>query len=82
MTAPQEIDPDLDVLTRAQLAELPGPAWDVAQILDEWMFRLHGSASSQHGVGLFLDLLAARGYRVEPIAPGPPLGALLPTPTE
>lgn len=82
MSEPQEIEPDLDDRTRGELAELPGPAWDVAHILDEWLFRSHGVTSSSHGVGLFLDLLADRGYRVEPIGPTPALSDLLPPPTE
>jgi len=72
---------DLDTLTRGQLAELPGPAWDVARVLDEWRLRLYGLTSGHHGAGLFLDLLAAEGYRVTPIAV-PALDELLPAPTE
>lgn len=60
-------DPDLDTLTRDQLAEFPEPVPDVVHTLDEWLSRQHGITSSHHGVGLFLDLLAERGYRVEPI---------------
>lgn len=60
-------EPDLDTLTRAELAELDGPAATVAGILDEWLHRLHGITSGQHGAGLFLDLLAAEGWRVERI---------------
>jgi hypothetical protein len=55
---------DLDTLTRADLAELDGPAYTVACVLDEWRARLHGITSGQHGAGLFLDLLAAEGWRV------------------
>lgn len=73
-----DVDDDLDMLTRAELAELPGPARAVADVLDEWTIRRHGIASSHHGAGLFLDLLAAEGWRVEPIDPGPPLDELLP----
>lgn len=76
------IDPDLDWLTRDQLAELDGPAYTVACVLDDWNRQLHGVISSHHGAGLFLDLLAAEGWRVTPIDPGPPIGELLPPPTE
>ena len=68
MTA-EDVEPDLDSLTRAQLAELahmPEVA-ATAGVLDDWLMRLHGTASSMHGVGLFLDLLAAEGFRVTPI---------------
>jgi hypothetical protein len=74
-------DPDLDTLTRADLAELSGPAYTVACVLDDWNRRHNGVISGSHGVGLFLDLLAAEGYRVEPIMVAP-LGELLPPPTE
>jgi hypothetical protein len=76
-------DPDLDDLTRADLAELAHlPASAVADVLDEWLLRAHGVTSSAHNVGLFLDLLAADGYRVTAIDPGPPIESLLPPPTE
>lgn len=72
--------PDLDDLTRTELAEREGPGYAVACILDEWKQRLHGLTSSDHGAGLFLDLLAEQGWRVERIdAPvrfatsGPPI---------
>lgn len=71
-------DPDLDDLTRGELAELDGPAATVADVLDDWVARRFGITSSAHGVGLFLDLLAADGYRVTPIDPGPPIEDLLP----
>jgi len=58
---------DLDTLTCAELAELDGPAYPVASVLDEWNHRHNGVTSSTHGAGLFLDLLAAEGWRVEPI---------------
>lgn len=67
MTNPEDYEPDLDTLTRADLAELPGPASTLADVLDEWNHREHGVTSSHHGVGLFLELLADRGYRVTPI---------------
>lgn len=67
MSEVQEYDRDLDDLTRAQLAELPGPEAAVAGVLDDWLMRLHGVMSSGHGVGLFLDLLADEGYRVTEI---------------
>jgi hypothetical protein len=79
---PQEADPDLDDLTRDQLAELAGPAYPVAKVLDEWLSREHGILSSSHAVGHFLDLLAAKGYQVTPIDPGPPFEQLLPPPKD
>jgi hypothetical protein len=62
-------DPDIDSLTRADLREwahMPELS-AVADVLDDWLLRAHGVTSSAHNVGLFLDLLAAEGYRVEPI---------------
>jgi hypothetical protein len=70
-------DLDLDALTRGQLAELDGPAATVADVLDDWIMRRFGKTSSHHGAGLFLELLAAEGYRVEKIS-APELSALLP----
>lgn len=81
-TEPQEVDPELDDLTRAELADLPGPAAVVASVLDDWLSRMHGILSGSHNAGLFLSLLAARGYRVTPIDPGPPLEQLLPPPKD
>lgn len=72
-----DVEPDLDRLTRSELAELPGPAHPVAQALDEWNHRENGITSSAHGVGLFLDLLAEHGHRVTPI-PAP--DSMLPPP--
>ncbi len=60
----------LDRLPRAELGNTelgPMPAV-VAFVLDDWMFTQHGVLSGHHGVGVFLDLLAAAGYRVTPIA--------------
>lgn len=79
MTEPQEYDVDLDLLTRAQLAELPPPVYDVSRVLDEWAWRVHTVTSSHHHAGLFLELLAAEGYRVTAIEV-PDIH--LPTPTE
>lgn len=73
---------DLDTLTRAELAELDGPAWTVAGVLNEWNRRHNGVRSSSHGAGLFLDLLAAEGWRVTPIGPLPSLAELLGPPSE
>lgn len=70
-------DLDLDALTRDQLAELDGPAATVADVLDDWIMRRFGKTSSHHGAGLFLELLAAEGYRVEKVN-APELNALLP----
>lgn len=67
MSEPQEYEPDLDDLTRDQLAEVNPMAHTVAEVLDEWNHRLRGIIASDHSVGLFLDLLAAEGYRVAPI---------------
>lgn len=72
---------DLDDLPRAQLrdtglGDMPG---DLADVLDDWLHQYHGVLSSHHNVGAFLDLLAAAGYRVAPIAVGPPIGQLLPS---
>ena len=80
-TRPQEQAVDLDLLTRAQLAEMPHLPWaDIASTLDELLAREHGLFSSAHGVGLFVELLAERGWQVtrlpEPVTP------LLPPPTE
>lgn len=52
---------DLDRLTRDQL---PEPARQIADILDDWLHRTHGILSSHHHVGLFLDLLAEAGLTV------------------
>lgn len=59
---------DLDDVRRAELPEMPSA---VAHVLDDWLMRKHGVMSSAHGVGLFLDLLAAEGYRVGPIVVPP-----------
>ncbi len=59
----------LDRLPRAELGDTelgPMPAV-VASVLDEWLFTQHGILSGHHGVGVFLDLLAADGYRVTAI---------------
>jgi hypothetical protein len=77
-------EPDLDDLPRSELREgslgdMPG---DVADVLDEWLASQHGVFSSHHGVGSFLDSLAAAGYRVTRIDPGPSFDELLPAPTE
>lgn len=77
-------DPDIDTLTRAELREwahMPELA-ATADVLDDWLLRAHGVTSSGHNVGLFLDLLAADGYRVTAIDPGPPIEELLPSPGE
>jgi len=70
-------DPDLDELTRDQLGEYNDRAAKVADVLDAWLLGAHGRVSSHHNVGLFLDLLAAEGYRVEPID-APSFASLLP----
>lgn len=73
-------DPDLDTLTVAELSELDGPAAVVAAALGELSSTARGVGG--HGAGTFLDILAAAGYRVTPIDPGPPITELLPQPTE
>lgn len=75
---------DLDRMRRADLREtelgdMPG---DVAEVLDDWLHDEHGVISSHHHVGSFLDRLAAVGYRVTRIDPGPPIERLLPTSTD
>jgi hypothetical protein len=60
-------DPDLDTLTRAQLGEIDPMHPVLADVLDDWVVRRFGILSSHHGIGLFLDLLAADGYRVTAI---------------
>lgn len=66
MINPEDFEPDLDDLRRDQLHELGMPGV-VADILDDWLVSQHGVMSSHHGVGAFLDELAARGYRVTKI---------------
>lgn len=79
---PDHPEPEPDDLTRAQLAEYD-PMWSaVADTLDEWMIRMHGIMSSHHNAGLFLELLALQGYRVERMEPPTPVEQLLPAPTE
>ena len=88
MTAAYNADVDLgehlDRLPRAELAvtELGEMPYHVAQVLDAWLFEQHGVSSSHHGVGAFLDGLAAAGYRVTPIDPGPSFAELLPPATD
>lgn len=72
-------DTDLDRLRRAQLGDTelgPMPAV-LAGVLDDWLFQQHGVTSGSHGVGLFLDLLAADGYQVTATA-APDFAELLP----
>lgn len=72
-------DPDIDTLSRGELREwahMPELA-ATADVLDDWLLRAHGVTSSSHNVGLFLDLLAAEGYRVAPIE-APSFASLLP----
>lgn len=72
---------DIDLLKRSELAELDGPAYTVACVLDDWLHRLHGVTSGSYGAGLFLDLLAAEGWRVEPIDVPPLLEVEFPAKT-
>lgn len=71
-------EPDLDDLTRDQLRTHDRRAATVADVLDEWLHTQHGVVSGRHCVGVFLDELAARGYRVTEIPQGPTLDELLP----
>lgn len=57
---PEDFEPDLDDLRRDQLHELGMPGV-VADVLDDWLATQHGVMSSNHGVGAFLDELAAPG---------------------
>lgn len=64
----EDIEPDVDTMTRGELAELVHlPYSDVADTLDEWLHSQHGIMPGNHGVGVFLDALAARGWRIERI---------------
>jgi hypothetical protein len=81
---PEDFEPDLDDPPRSELREgplgdMPG---DVADVLDDWLHEQHGVTSSHHGVGSFLDGLAAVGYRVTRIETGPSFEELLPAPTD
>ncbi len=58
-------DPDLDDLSDDELAELDEKAANVAHVLARWYDER--CCCRHHMVGTFLDLLAAEGYRVEPI---------------
>lgn len=81
MTEPQEPDVDLDSLRRDQLGEIDPMHPVLADVLDEWLLRMHGITSGGHYVGAFLEFLAAQGYRVTPIEV-PDLADLLPPPKE
>jgi hypothetical protein len=81
MTGPQEPDVDLDDVPRAELGK-HDPAYPVvAEALEEWGLAIYGWSSGAelaHGVGTFLNKLAARGYRMTPINPSPPFEELPP----
>lgn len=68
---PGEPGVDLDRLPRARLGETElGVMPEVlAAVLDVWLIEQHGVVSSHHGVGSFLDALAAEGYQVTAIDP-------------
>ncbi len=51
-----------DRMRRDDLPEMPKA---VAEVLDEFLMRQHGIMSGSHAVGLFLDLLADRGFCIE-----------------
>lgn len=50
---------------RMKRDDLPAMPKAVAEVLDEFLVRQHGIMSGSHGAGLFLDLLADRGFCVE-----------------
>lgn len=75
-------EPDLDDLTREQLAEYEPSARAVADALDEWLHRMHGVTSSHHHAGAFLEFLALHGYTVTAMEPVTPLDKLLPPATD
>jgi hypothetical protein len=80
--ADDDYEPDPADLTRAELAEYAHQPWAaVAETLDEWNARMHGTFSSAHGAGLLLDLLALHGWEVTPKPAVPPLDQLLPAST-
>lgn len=58
-------DPPLDDLSEDELAEVDPKASVVASVLGRWYDER--CCCRHHMVGTFLDLLAAEGYRVEPI---------------
>jgi hypothetical protein len=75
---PEDYEPDLDDLTRADLAELAHLPWSkLSDVLDEWLHRAHGVTSSRHHVGLFCDLLGENGLEVRFADPVPDIAALL-----
>lgn len=82
MINPEDYEPDLDDLTRAELYEIGDMPGVVAAVLDDWLHQCHGVLSSNHNAGTFLDLLAAEGFRVTPIDPGPSIKQLLPAATD
>ena len=61
----EQPDPDLDDLSWDELEEVDPKAFTVARLLHLWAEER--CCSKHHCVGTFLDLLAAEGYRVEPI---------------
>jgi hypothetical protein len=82
MTYPQEPDVDLDDVPRVELGERDEAYGVVDEALSAWWDACDGTSTEWHGVGTFLDELAARGFRVTPIDPGPPLEQLLPPATD
>lgn len=85
MTDPQDYDVDLDDVPRNELGEIDPMYPVVADALGKWathMMNGAGSTIGSHGVGTFLDDLAAEGYRVTAIDPGPCLHELLGPPEE
>lgn len=75
---------DLDTVPLRELGEIDPMYPIVANALDEWRthMRRFGGARDYHGIGLFLELLAAEGYRVTKIDPGPCLDELLTPPVD
>jgi hypothetical protein len=60
-------DPDLDDIPRRELGEIDPMHPVVADCLTSWLGHQLIERASDHGVGTFLDELAAAGYRVTPI---------------
>lgn len=56
---------DHSTLDPARRAELSGRPAALAGVLDTWLYTQHGVTSGSHGVGVFLDELAAAGMAVD-----------------
>lgn len=75
-------DPDLDDVPRRELGEINEMYPVVADALIDWISTWAGPSLSDHCIGTFLNYLAAEGYRVTAIDPGPCLHELLGPPKE